>query len=121
MSSTSIQSKDLGLLLLDGPPAKTMKMTSHVKSTRSSILPKILELPGNILRATFSISLGEPPNFLQLLTIKTSRQGFSSPPTQILEGIKEPRRDGTKTSTCTTLMTSSRPSIKPLTLETASS
>jgi hypothetical protein len=121
MNSISIQSKDLGLLLLDGLPAKTTRTTSLARSTKSFILPKILEALGTILRVMCLISPGEQQNSLRLLVTKTLKQESLSQLTQTLEATKELKRDGTKTSTFTTQMTFSRPSIKPLTQETASS
>jgi hypothetical protein len=94
-------------------------MMNHVKFTKSFISQKILEIPGNILKAMSLISHGEQPHSLELWVERMLSQEFSSLTTQISKGTKKQGKDGSKVYTFTTQMTSSRLRTTPLMQVTA--
>ena len=108
MSSNIIPSNDLGPLQQDGHLVLTSLMMSLVKSTKSSILQKILETLGNILRAMSSTSHGEQQLSPQHWEERMLSQEFSSLTIQISRDIKKQERDGSKAFISTTLTTFSR-------------
>lgn len=118
MNSNTIQSKDHGPSQLDGHPVKTLPMMSHVRYIKNFTSQRILETLGNISRVMYSISHGEQQHIqLPFQEIKMLSKESLSLMILILKVIKKQEKDGSKASTCITLMTSSRPRRMLLMLE----